>query len=50
MFPLATRSVHIQFTRFGKEDATELEPSAPVHFSCARNRSKTEIFTYSWWR
>lgn len=30
VFPLATRPIHIQFTRFSIEDATEMEPSAPV--------------------
>jgi hypothetical protein len=30
VFPLATRLIHIQFTRFSREDATEMEPSAPV--------------------
>jgi hypothetical protein len=30
VFPLATRPVHIQFTRFSIEDATEMELSAPV--------------------
>jgi hypothetical protein len=30
VFPLATRPIHIQFTQFSREDATEMEPSAPV--------------------
>jgi hypothetical protein len=30
VFPLATRPIHIQFIRFSIEDATEMEPSAPV--------------------